>query len=233
MNTMEQRICAWGGIAFMLFFGMGMLVIAQFLPPHSPGASAADIASIYQQNTTRIRGGLALALFGSAFAVPFCAVISAQMRRIPGSGSVLANTQMLCGSIAILMIFTIPLMVWETVAFRPDRSPDIMLAMNDFAWMMFAMTLSPFFVQMLAVAIAIFLDRSAEPIFPRWAGYFNLWIAILILPAGVIAFFHNGPFAWDGLIAFWLPVAVICVWIVRMFFLLLGNIKRQEAGLRQ
>jgi hypothetical protein len=233
MNTTEQRICAWGGFAFVFFFGIGMFALAQFLPPHSPSASAADIAAIYQQNPLRIRAGLALALFGSAFVVPFCAVVSAQMRRIPGSGSVLANTQMLCGAVGILMVFTIPLMVWETVAFRPDRAPDIMLAMNDFAWMMFAMTLSPAFVQLVAIALSIFLDSSAEPIFPRWVAYFNLWVAILVLPAGVIAMFHTGPFAWDGLIAFWLPVAVFSAWVLRMSFLLLAMIKKQEVSERQ
>lgn len=232
MRVVEEKICAWSGIVFLLSFGIGWVLVAGFLPPHSPGSSDAEIVAIYQQNAARIRAGLALGLAGSAFIVPFYALIGEQLKRISGAGSLLANTQLVCGSIAILLVFTMSMMAWETVAFRPDRPADIILAMNDFGWLIFAMTLSPFFVQFLAIALAIFLDGGPTPVFPRWAGYFNLWVAVLVLPAGVIAMFHTGPFAWNGLLAFWLPVGVFTVWVLGMFLLLLRAIRRQAASCR-
>jgi hypothetical protein len=227
MDIIEQRICAWSGIVFLLLFGLGWVVIAQFLPPHSPSASADAIAAIYQQNTVRIRVGLAVGLFGAAFVVPFYAAIGEQMKRLSGGRVLLANIQLVCGSIAILMVFTVPMMAWETIAFRPDRPAEISLAISDFAWLMFAMTLSPFFIQFMAIALAIFLGDARKAVFPRWAAYFNVWGAMLVAPAGVIAMFHTGPFAWNGLLAFWLPVAVFCAWVLIMFFLLLRAIKLQ------
>lgn len=227
MSIVEQRICAWSGVAFLLLFGVGWVLIARFLPPHSPGASAEAIAAIYQTNPVRIRLGLALALFGGGFMVPFLALISEQMRRMGSGSALLPNIQLVCGAVAILMVFTVPMMAWETIAFRPDRPVQITLAISDFAWLMFAMTLSPFFIQFLAIALAVFLDRGHNAIFPRWAAYFNAWMAVLILPAGIIAMFHSGPFAWNGLLAFWLPVGVFVIWIACMFFLLLGTINRQ------
>ena len=228
MNLIEQRICAWSVVVFLVLLGIGWVVMARFLPPHLPGASAMEIAAIYQQNTVWIRAGLALAMLGSAFIVPFIVLISAQMRRIQGAGSLLANTQMICGSVGVMMIFTVPFMAWETIAFRPDRPVEIILAISDFAWLMFAMTLSPALVQFLSLGIAILLDRSPEPVFPRWAGFLNIWISVLALPAGAIALFHSGPFAWNGVLAFWLPVVLFVIWILVMFFLLLKMIRQQE-----
>lgn len=126
------------------------------------------------------------------------------------------------------MIFTVPFMAWETIAFRPDRPVEIILAISDFAWLMFAMTLSPALVQFLSLGIAILLDRSPEPVFPRWAGFLNIWISVLALPAGAIALFHSGPFAWNGVLAFWLPVVLFVIWILVMLFLLLKMIRQQE-----
>lgn len=226
MSIIEQRICAWSGIVFLLLFGLGWAVVAQFLPPHSPGASADAIAAIYQQNPGRIRLGLAIALFGSGFSVPFLALISEQMKRLGSGSTLLPNIQMVSGSVAALMVFTIPMMAWETIAFRPDRPVEITLAISDFAWLMFAMTLSPFFVQISTIALAIFLDGGRNPIFPRWTAYFNAWVAVLVLPAGVVAMFHSGPFAWNGLIAFWLPIGVFAIWILSMAFFLLRGIKQ-------
>lgn len=31
------------------------------------------------------------------------------------------------------------------------------------------------------MSIVMLLDRSAAPLFPPWAGYFNLWAAICLL----------------------------------------------------
>ena len=31
------------------------------------------------------------------------------------------------------------------------------------------------------------------------------------MPASVLAFFHDGPFAWNGLMCFWVPATVFCI----------------------
>jgi hypothetical protein len=64
--------------------------------------------------------------------------------------------------------------------------------------------------------VASFRARPAVPVFPRWAGYYNLWIALLVLPATMIMFFRDGPFAWTGLIGVWSPAAVFGSWYLVM-----------------
>jgi drug/metabolite transporter (DMT)-like permease len=72
-------------------------------------------------------------------------------------------------------------------------------------------------------------DKGNQPVFPRWAAYFNFWTAMLYLPAFMVTFFKAGPFAWNGLLAFWLALLVAGIWTVVMFVLLLKAIRQQEA----
>ena len=52
--------------------------------------------------------------------------------------------------------------------------------------------------------------------YPRWVGFAAIWSAILFILGALVPFFYSGPFAWNGLIAFWL-VAIIffgCIFVM-------------------
>ncbi len=53
-----------------LFWGMGMFVIAVFLPPPSPELSVAEIAAVYREGRTSIITGLTMAFVGAGFMLP-------------------------------------------------------------------------------------------------------------------------------------------------------------------
>jgi hypothetical protein len=40
-------------------------------------------------------------------------------------------------------------------------------------------------------------------------------------------FFKTGPFAWNGLLAFWLPISAFAVWFVVIFLVLKKAIYRE------
>ena len=84
---------------------------------------------------------------------------------------------------------------------------------NDFGWFLYLYTWPPFSVWALAIALAILWDTSERPAFPRWAGYMNLWLALLLVPAGLMLFFKSRPFAYDGIITFWVPTVAFFFWI--------------------
>jgi hypothetical protein len=94
---------------------------------------------------------------------------------------------------------------------------------------MFVAVISSVICQVAVIAFVIFLDKREQPIFPRWAGYLNAWIALLLAPAGIIVFFKHGPFAWNGLFSFWLPLTVYSIWVVTMTFLLRRALAAQIA----
>ena len=207
---------------------VSFVLLARFIPPPSPGKSAAQVVAMFRAHTTAIRLGLVISMFACALLVPFSAVIQGQMRRIPAARSALASTQM--ASAALLCLeFIIPLMVWQTAAYRVDHtSAEIIRVLNDMGWIMFVGVISSACVQFASIGIAILVDERRRPVFPRWAGYFNLWISVLVAPAGVIVFFKHGPFAWNGLVSFFLPLAAFAAWIAVMVVLLFAAITQES-----
>jgi hypothetical protein len=224
-NTRTQMLCLWcGPVAILLWLG-GFAFLAEFIQPLHPGDSAEEIAREYQSGTDGIRAGLLLTMVGATLTGPWVAAITTQLKRIEGRYSPLAYTQLGLGMGGILL-FIIPVMNMQTAAFRPDRDPDLILLANDLGWIPFVGVWSMAAVQNLAIAIAIFQD-SDQKVFPRWVGYFNLWIVTLFTPGSLLYFFKDGPFAWDGLLSWWVVVVAFCAWFVVMFFAMRKAIKGQ------
>jgi hypothetical protein len=227
MNASSQRLCAWGGLGFILMWLFGFWVFAGFIPLPTPTTTAGAVQEFYRAHTNSIRFGLMLTTTGSALLAPFIGVISVQLRRIEGRNSPLAQTQLALGAILVLE-FIYPVFVMQAIAFRPDRPDAVVLAMYDVAWMTFIGVVSTAALQMIVIGVAILKDRRDEPILPRWLGYLSAWVGLLFCPGSVLVFFHNGPFAWNGIFAWWIPVVVFVIWIASMTAMLLKAVSRQE-----
>lgn len=201
-----QRFCAFSGIICVLLF-FGGFVAAGFIPPLSPGMSAAQIVAHYQAHTAGIRLGAGLIFLSSMFYVWFTAVISGQMRRIPGVHPTVVNAQLIGGAFGCVT-FLLPALLFAVTAFRPDRSPELTLLFNDMSWIILVMPWTPFMPQFFSFAFAILSDPRPQPLFPRWLAYFLIWVELMFTPATVLPFFKSGPFAWNGLFVFWMPATV-------------------------
>jgi hypothetical protein len=217
MEIRQLRLCLWCGPLFVLSFAVGFWGCAGFLPPPSPLLTAAEVAAFYQSNTNMIRLGVAIVMIG---------LISTLMKRIKGCSTALIYTQLGAGSAGIIL-FILPCIFWFLTAFRPERDPQITLLLNDLSWLSLVTPVSLAMVQFLALAIAILSDRSEHPIFPRWAGYYNLWLSLIFFPGIVAAFFKSGPFAWNGIFPFWIPATLFFSWFIVMFVVLGRAIESQ------
>lgn len=215
-----QRLFAWCGPLLMLIFLAGFWPVAGFLPPPSPEDGAAEIAAFFADDTTAIRLGLWMTTFAAALFAPWMVAIFVQMRRIEGREAPLAHLQLALGAIFVLE-FIFPLMIWQAAAFRPLEDPELTQRLNDLGWLMFVGVVSTGVLEAIVIGAAILRDRRAEPVFPRWAGYLNLWCALTFVGGGLCVFFKSGPFAWNGVIAWWLLLVGFAVWILAMSFCLL------------
>ena len=162
----------------------------------------------------------------AALFAPFFAMISVMIKRIEGPVAPYALTQIITATLAVTCFFLSP-MLFTVAAFRPERMPELTQLMNDFAWIMFVTPAAPAFVQTLAIGFAILSDRSAVPILPRWSGYYSVWVAVLFLPGALAMMFKTGPFAWNGLLAFWVPAVLVGQWSCVMAMLMVMAVRRQ------
>jgi hypothetical protein len=210
MNAGAQRLCAWSGVACIALFFVGFWVVAGFIPPPSPRLTGEQLSALFTVDATRIRIGMMISLFAAALLASWAASITTQMRRMEGPHSALAYTNLAVGAIFVLE-FVFSIIIWESMTYRPHQ-PDTLLAMNDTAWFLFVSITSTPALQALVMGIAVLSDKRA--IFPRWVGYFDLWVVLLFMPGTIAVFFSDGPFAWNGFLTWYLPLGVFAIWMI-------------------
>ncbi len=91
--------------------------------------------------------------------------------------------------------------------------PELTQVLNDLAWLTFTLLVPYLIAQCLLLALAIYWDQQERPVFKPWVAYFNLVVAAALVPATFTALSFDGPFAWDGVLSFWLKNIAIAVWI--------------------
>jgi hypothetical protein len=196
-----------------------------FLPPPAPSLSADAITHLYFSNTIGMKLGAIGALFASALTAAFYGTISAQMRRMEGATPVWTYVQMMTGLFSLVGFVTCSIL-WAGCAYRLNRSPELILMMNDISWMLDIMVAPPAFLQFLAIGFAILGDKNTQPVYPRWLAYVSFWAGLLFLPGVLACLFTSGPFAWNGLFSFWVPLVAFGVWINCIFLSMLKAAKQ-------
>lgn len=217
MDKGAQRFALYCGGLFPVVFFIGMIVAGLF-PLPSPHDSLADVRHFWTDDPNRMRLGCFIMIASAAMQAPLAGLIGVHMRRIEGRHSVLAFTEILLGGVAVLAVL-IPVMFFINLSFRPNLADDqTLLFFHDQAWLIFVGMWSAATMQNICIGIAALRDKRARPILPRWYGYFNIWVGTLFIPGGCIYFFKSGAFAWNGLMAFWVPATVFGTWFVVTFF---------------
>lgn len=225
MSLFSQKFCAHAGLVWAICIGLGIFGIAGWLPLPAPGTSAQDIAALFQDHQIAIRIGVTLAGVGSVLVWPFSVAISQQLHRMEGPRHPLADTQMISSTGAVLAVL-LPAYVWLAMAYRPDvTSPETLQMANDFNWFLFVGFFPPSIVQNVCIGLCILRATPDQQVYPRWLGYLNLWTAVLFLPGALLPFFKSGPFAWDGLLGFWVVATAFFTWVLVMWWETLKAIK--------
>ena len=212
MNYRAQLACAWIGLASTVLLFVAMWPLMHFLPPLDPALPTATVAAIYRTNGTGIIVGGLFLLAATSALMPFFSAVAMQLTRMERPSKLWTYT-FLTSAVLGFVPLLIAEMLFSTAAYRPERPDEIIQVLNDFGFIMFVGPSLPGTVQILATAIPVLADRSADPIFPRWVGYANLWAAILVTPGCMVTVFKRGPFAWNGAISFWVAVIAFSIWM--------------------
>ena len=221
-----QKACVWAGPVMGALFVVGFAV-AGFFPPPSPNQSAAEVAAMIDRHRTVIRIGIVICLASCPLLMPFLASFTIQMLRIEGRRPILAYSQLALGALATIE-FVIPYVFMLISTYRADQHPDVTRALYDISWFFFLGVVSTFVLQLAIFGVAVLIDRRAKPIFPRWLGYVNLWLAMAFIPASFLVFFKTGLLAWNGVLVWWVPVFAFLLWFVPNFVCLLHAIDADD-----
>jgi hypothetical protein len=219
-STLVQRICIWCGPIGGTLAAIGLWPLAGFLPPPSPADSAHAIVTRYTTNATGIRVGMILCAAGFTLIAAWGCVIAERTWRAENASPALTFIQiaMLGVSLFVGVLFALAATLGTFRAGNID--PSITLTLNDLTWFTFLIW-APFALWLAAIALAVLLNTAVAPPLPRWLGWLTLWVALLGVPAALIPFFKHGPFAYNGLLAWYVPAFAFFIWLPPMTYALL------------
>lgn len=225
-NIKAQWVCLWSGPAIGLVLLVALLAFPGFWPPMSPTMSADQVAQFYAENNSWIRFSQVTFNLCGIMVLPYFMVIVVQMKRMRGQSHIFAYC-FLTAVVGGATFFALSNILFLVAAFRPDRNPELIMLLNDLAWIVFIAPIGMVVSQFLLLAAAVRFDDGPDPVFPRWVGTYSLITGLAMLPAAGAAVFQTGPLAWDGLLSFWLRNGAFALFLVVMFFVLRRAVLRQ------
>jgi len=228
-NIKAQWVSLWTGPVVGLVLLVAAVAFPGFRPPMSPTMPADQVASFYADHTSWIRFSQATFNLCGILILPFFMVIVVQMKRMKNQSHVFAYCY-LTAVVSGATIFALSNIFFLVAAFRPDRSPDLIMLLNDLAWIVLIAPVGMVVSQFVLLALAVYFDDRTDPVFPRWVGHFSLITAAAMVPAAGAAVFRTGPLAWDGLLSFWLRNGAFAVFVIVMFFVLRTTLQRQAVA---
>lgn len=220
---LDQWICFWSIPLFYTLFGLIFVLLARIMPPQSPTASVEDMVAYMQAPALGL--GMALLSLTLGLASLASGIIVVQMRRMQGVSPVLPYTYLTALAVAGVPGCLFPGLIFALGGFRPEYAPHIQVMLYEVGFLSFVGSLGCFTIQYLAFAIAIFIDK--RKIFPLWLGYLTIWALMTELVAIPVWITRTGPFAWDGLLAFYQGTLIFVAWEFSMCVCLYRAIKHQ------
>jgi hypothetical protein len=209
MGKTLHKVCI-NSISVAMIASTVAFVLSDILPPASPNHTAQWVSEYYLSHTTRLRVGALFGLVGVIFYAPFAAAMAWEVKRMTRSDEA-AYVQLILGGIATLALFS-PWAFFATAAFRPERPPEILHALYDLAWLPLYLFSTVFALQFAFFAWAMRSERAAKPTFPRWFAHYTVFTGIAQAFGILVILEKTGPLAWNGVLAFWVPLVIFGVW---------------------
>lgn len=202
-------------------------ILCGILPPQSPANSAQTVAEWYAAHNTRIQIGAIIGSIGAIFYAPFAAAMAWEVKRISGNSEA-AYLQVILGVIATWG-FVSPWTTFMSTSFRPDRPAEITHALYDSAWLPLYTVSASFGLQFAFLAWAMLNDKNRTMTYPRWFAYYTVFTGLSQMLGIFVVLTKTGPFAWNGLIAFWIPLVIFGVWTNFMMKYMTARLKSPAA----
>ncbi len=225
-NIRTQLISLWTAPVLGVVLLIAFVAFPGFLPPMSPEMTAEQVAAFYADNTAMIRFSMITYNLCGIMGVPFFMVIVVQMKRMATQSHALAYCY-LTATVSGATLFALADIFYLVAAFRPERSPELLLLLNDLAWITLVAPVGMLVAQNLLLGLAVYLDSGPDPVFPRWVGHFAVVTGLAMAPAAAAAVVRTGPLAWNGAISFWLRGGALVVFVAVMFFVLRAALQKQ------
>jgi hypothetical protein len=203
-----QKVALWCNLIFVLLTAVGWLGIAHFfLPARADLGLAETKAWFMQEHRWGVLIGCTLFYIAAGLLTPGSLQFGVMLAKIEGRWPIMSLTTAVCGIFISLIIF-FNCCAWIVAAYRPETGADVIQSWYDWAWFAFLLGWIYLAIEMIATGVVELMDDRPTPMIPRWLTWATFFGALALLGAAGPAFFKSGPFAYHGLLAFYLPVVI-------------------------
>lgn len=222
------KLCVWSTLIVFFANTIFFFFLGGLFPPPSPTLGPVEITAWLMERRTGILWCTVAMGFAAPFFYFFAVITSLQIRRIEGEFGLLSYLQLTTAVVAPTG-WLYPLATISTAVYRPERAPEMIQMLNDSYWLTYVGVAFIFSINIFVIGLAALLDRRQNPVFPRWFGYSNMFFAFVFAPGTLIYPFIEGPLAWDGLFAVYMPATAFPIWQITMLYCLFKAVKSEEA----
>ncbi|GFG74513.1 hypothetical protein [Mycobacterium botniense] len=217
----------WTTIVFYNVFAVAFFVLSRTQPPPSPGWDPPRVVQWFNHNHYGILVGFGMMFLLTGMTAPTNALIAYSMRRMSISPA-FAYSYLVLYSLSAIPGMLLMCIVLTVGAMRPDRDPQLVFWLYDFAFLSFIGTMGVFLIGSLIWMLAILIDRNR--VLPKWFGYLNLCNALTEVVVSPAWIFKRGVLAWNGVIAWWIDMVVFGFYTGVFILLLRQMIGREDFG---
>ena len=227
-NPKADLWIAWFSIPIAYnIMGICYFTLTHMMPPPTATKSQAEVVEFLTSFSDQIRVGFGVMMISLGFLVWANGLIGWLIMRMQvpyAKAWGLAYMVAMCGGSltgAYMSGFTLSL-----AAMRPDRDPEYSQLLYDVTYLSFDGTMGFFLFGSLIWTVVILTDKSR--IFPKWFGYTCIWNFTTEFLVSTAMITQDGPFAWDGTIAFYIDTVVYIFWQIIYAIVLFYAIRRVD-----
>jgi hypothetical protein len=225
-NITSQKVGLYCTLVFALLTAAGWLGLAHFWAP-APADLGLDATKAWftEQYHWRTIFGCTIFYIAAGLLTPGSIQFGIMLAKIEGRWPLWSLTAGVCGIFISLIIF-FNCCAWIVAAYRTEFGADVIQSWYDWSWFAFLLGWIYLAIEMVATAAVELMDRREQPMVPRWFTWLTLAGAASLITAAGPAFFKSGPFAYHGLLGYYLPMAVWGTYLVGTTLFMLKELDR-------
>lgn len=225
-----EIICIACGTLFTVFTVVGWLGMAQGLFPVPANLTPEATAAYFAEHSLDMRTGCLLYIIGAGLFGLWIAQLGMMLAPIEGPRPVLTVAGVTAGN-GVVAFVMMSCCLWISAAYRADADPDVVVALNDAAWHGFLLTWPALSVQMISTGVITRLDGRTDRLVPRWLSTFSIICGVGIAMASGPAWAKSGPFAWNGALAYYVPMLMWGAWFeLHSWYMLMQVLKERRSS---
>lgn len=224
---LELWFAWWMMVVFYNLYGVLFFMVTRVQPPPAAHWEVSRVVEWFGDRHDGLLIGFGAVFVITGFIVPANALIAYSMRRMSVSRA-FGYSYLVIYSLSAVPGMLLTCIALTVGAMRPDRDPELIRLLYDFAFMAFDGTMGVFLIGSLIWMVAILIDENR--VFPKWFGYLNLCNALTEVVVSPAWIFKRGAFAWDGAITWWIDMVVFVIYTAVFISLLRRMIVREDFG---